>query len=85
MQIVGGIWKPKIFFKILFEGASWLMQKIDGIWKPKKKIKILFEGASWLMQKIGGIWKPKFFFKIFLRELAADADSWLDLKTQISF
>jgi hypothetical protein len=70
MQKIGGIWKPKYIFKILFEGgsgASWLMQKIGGIWKPKYIFKILFEGvelASWLIQKIGGIWKPKYIFKI---------------------
>jgi hypothetical protein len=44
-----------IFFKILFQGARWLMQKLAGSENPKKNFKILFEGARLLMQKIGGI------------------------------
>ena len=47
MQKIGGIWEPKFFFKILFEGATLLaMQKIGGIWEPKNFFKIKFEGAT---------------------------------------
>ena len=49
MEKIGGIWEPKIFFKIKFEGATLLaMQKIGGIWKPKFFFKILFEEATYL-------------------------------------
>ena len=41
MQKICRIWKPKKNFRILFEGARWLMQKIGGIWKPPKKFRIL--------------------------------------------
>jgi hypothetical protein len=85
MKKIGGIWKTKIFFRILFEGAlaSWRMQKIGGIWKPQKNFRILFEGgARWLMQKISGIWKPKKNLGFFLRELGGDEENWRDLKTQ---
>ena len=88
MQKIGGIWKPKINFRILFEGgARWLMQKIGGIWKPKKNFRILFEGAlaSWLMQKIGGIWKPKKKFRILFEGAYAHAENWRDLTTQKKF